>query len=356
MSSMGQETSKCASSRIHSATLLIPDTVQVLFRGDASPEEEKIRPDSIAVFAQSGCVGGASWQDGAFAVSVAGWDSTSQGGAREDERFQLRVFDESLQATLPAYPDYTQCTTFPVGMQAICRNNGVYADQTVHFVRRIVLVPAYFPQTQKAVAAGPGDVSLEASTQDDAVHLEWTFAGSASPPEFAVQRQIGSDTLQNPSSESRSWETIAVVGESEDRRNTDGARAGKAFAFVDDDLPNHAEQVIYRLRWEPQKMPAQYSNEVGVSQPSVERMTLFSPFPNPTDERATVRFALPESGQATLSLYDLLGRRVGLLLQGRQPSGRRSLTIDVSQFASGTYLLRLTANGNTRTRKLQVVE
>jgi hypothetical protein len=346
--------------------LVIPDSVQIVrSRGDVSPKAEKIEPDSIEVLAESGCVAGSSWQDGAFALAVAGWNSTARAGARAGERFRLRVFDRSLQLTAQAFPEYVQCGTFRDGMQAICRDNGVYADHTVQFVRRLVLVPTHYSTTPKANGANPGTASLHASARGDAVHLEWAFDGSTTPPEVAVQRHVVSDSLRTHSEESGSWETIAIVGSSENRTKTgagaDAAQAGadsvpSGEAFVDDDLPEQAEEVVYRLRWGRQEAPIRYSNEVVVSRPAVERVTLSAPFPNPAAGRTTVRFALPEPAHVTLALYDLLGRRVGLLLQGRQPSGRKSISIDVSQFASGTYLFRLTASGNSRVRKLQIVE
>jgi hypothetical protein len=73
--------------------------------------------------------------------------------------------------------------------------------------------------------------------------------------------------------------------------------------------------------------------------------------------RATVRFAIPEgtaAAGATLRLYDVLGREVRAVRAEADP-GRHEQTLDVSGLSSGIYVLRLTAGGAAKTRKLTVV-
>lgn len=69
-----------------------------------------------------------------------------------------------------------------------------------------------------------------------------------------------------------------------------------------------------------------------------------------------MRFAVPEgrADGAVLRLYDVLGRRVQTV-RARPGPGRHTLRLDTGRLPSGTYFLRLTAGGTTRTQQLTVV-
>jgi len=60
------------------------------------------------------------------------------------------------------------------------------------------------------------------------------------------------------------------------------------------------------------------------------------------------------SGEAALRLFDVMGRQVRTVTP--VSGGRSTVSIDVSDLSSGVYLLRLSANGTTRTRRLTVVK
>ncbi|WP_263788931.1 BspA family leucine-rich repeat surface protein [Salinibacter grassmerensis] len=78
-------------------------------------------------------------------------------------------------------------------------------------------------------------------------------------------------------------------------------------------------------------------------------------YPNPVRRQATVEYALPEAGEVSLQVYDVLGRRVATLEQGRKEAGRHRADLRASQLSSGVYFGRLEAGGQTRTRKITVV-
>jgi hypothetical protein len=66
-----------------------------------------------------------------------------------------------------------------------------------------------------------------------------------------------------------------------------------------------------------------------------------------------VRFAVPETRAVTLRLYDVMGREVRTVVNGKQ-KGRHQRTLDVAPLPSGVYFLRLRADGQTRTQKLTI--
>lgn len=64
--------------------------------------------------------------------------------------------------------------------------------------------------------------------------------------------------------------------------------------------------------------------------------------PHPVMDRATVRVTMPGEGHATLRMFDLLGREVMTLADGRRlPKGVSTVEIDSGALLSGNYLLVL---------------
>lgn len=87
----------------------------------------------------------------------------------------------------------------------------------------------------------------------------------------------------------------------------------------------------------------------------VSRLALYAPYPNPTTQRAVLRFELAASAHVTLTAYDLLGRRVALLADETLASGPHARTLDTSALAPGTYALRLSDGASSHTKMLTVV-
>jgi hypothetical protein len=82
--------------------------------------------------------------------------------------------------------------------------------------------------------------------------------------------------------------------------------------------------------------------------------------PNPSRDGGEVSYALPSAANVSLRLYDVAGSAVGTLFEGRAGAGAHSIALHIpqiaSQPASGVYLLRLDAGGQSITRKLVVRE
>jgi uncharacterized lipoprotein YddW (UPF0748 family) len=64
-------------------------------------------------------------------------------------------------------------------------------------------------------------------------------------------------------------------------------------------------------------------------------------YPNPVHQSAVVTYTLAEPAPVRLAIYDLLGRRVALLAEGRQGAGDHEVTWQVGRLAPGTYFYRL---------------
>jgi photosystem II stability/assembly factor-like uncharacterized protein len=74
-------------------------------------------------------------------------------------------------------------------------------------------------------------------------------------------------------------------------------------------------------------------------------------YPNPFNPTTTINYQLPVNGFVTLKIYDLLGRKVATLVNGRQNAGYYYATFNASNLPSGVYFYRLQAGSFMQTRK-----
>ena len=88
---------------------------------------------------------------------------------------------------------------------------------------------------------------------------------------------------------------------------------------------------------------------------------LFPPFPNPFNPETVVRFFLPEPGEGSIRVYDLLGRRVQTLTNGELTGGYHRLKWsgrddNGREVGAGVYLILLEVEGNRQVRKLMLLK
>lgn len=82
--------------------------------------------------------------------------------------------------------------------------------------------------------------------------------------------------------------------------------------------------------------------------------------PNPCRNQATFEYALPMPGEVSANIYDICGRLVAILPQGLRNAGVQQAVWDLrdnagKSVANGVYLFRMTAGGQTATRKITVL-
>jgi len=95
-------------------------------------------------------------------------------------------------------------------------------------------------------------------------------------------------------------------------------------------------------------------SEKPVSTPG--EFSLSQNYPNPFNPATTIEYNLPKDGPVSLKVYDVLGREVITLIEGKQRRGRHAVDFYGSNFASGIYIYRLTFDGQERTRKMVLIK
>lgn len=79
-------------------------------------------------------------------------------------------------------------------------------------------------------------------------------------------------------------------------------------------------------------------------------------YPNPFNPATTIEFSLPQPGMVTLTVYNILGQKVAILVSGELPAGSHTFHWDATAHAGGVYVYRLTANGFTGSRKMLLMK
>jgi hypothetical protein len=84
--------------------------------------------------------------------------------------------------------------------------------------------------------------------------------------------------------------------------------------------------------------------------------TLSQNYPNPFNPSTDIKFSVKDAGLVTLKVYDILGKEVAVLVNETLNNGAYSVKFDASNLSSGTYVYRLTVNGNQLTKKMLLMK
>jgi len=83
---------------------------------------------------------------------------------------------------------------------------------------------------------------------------------------------------------------------------------------------------------------------------------LYANYPNPFNPATTIHYDVKETGLVSLKVFDLLGREVVTLVNGKMATGSHTIVWDATGLPSGVYLCRMEAERFTETRKMVLVK
>jgi subtilisin family serine protease len=80
-----------------------------------------------------------------------------------------------------------------------------------------------------------------------------------------------------------------------------------------------------------------------------QQTKLFQNYPNPFSKETEIRFDLNQRSSVTLTVFDVLGRKVRQLIDTNLDAGGHFLTFDARQLSSGVYFIRLETDRGSQT-------
>jgi Ca-activated chloride channel homolog len=102
--------------------------------------------------------------------------------------------------------------------------------------------------------------------------------------------------------------------------------------------------------------------EVRVAASSRDLIAALIASPNPFNANSRISFTLARSSELQLAVYDVLGREVAILMDGKTNPGNHVVTFNGDKLASGTYFLRISARDQdsgevtTRTSRMMLMK
>ncbi len=79
-------------------------------------------------------------------------------------------------------------------------------------------------------------------------------------------------------------------------------------------------------------------------------------YPNPFNSSTTIEYSLPEAGEVTVEIFDLLGRRVETLIDEKQDAGAYRVTWDAEDRSSGVYFYKIASGEFSDTRRMVLLK
>jgi hypothetical protein len=177
----------------------------------------------------------------------------------------------------------------------------------------------------------------------DEITLRWNTASESNINYYQIDRQNASE-----------WSLLAQVnGQGDDP-------AGHSYSYVDRSV---VQGISYNYRltsYDFNGTSVVYnqiaSASVTGSAANATEYELYQNYPNPFNPTTTISFSLPEAADIRLTVFDVLGRELVVLANGRADAGFHSVEFNAASLSAGTYFYQLTAGDFSMVRKLMLVK
>ena len=127
--------------------------------------------------------------------------------------------------------------------------------------------------------------------------------------------------------------------------------------------PDFASLVDLEAAFEAEQLPGTEMDALeserelsGVTPDLPASVSIRAVYPNPARAEATVAFGVPSTSEATVSVYDVMGRRVAVAFDGVAEAGWTNASVDAGALAAGTYVVRVRTAAGVTTSKLVVLD
>ncbi|MEO0294047.1 MAG: T9SS type A sorting domain-containing protein [candidate division WOR-3 bacterium] len=123
--------------------------------------------------------------------------------------------------------------------------------------------------------------------------------------------------------------------------------SGNVYVTGDNEILWEALRCITTIKYREE---ANYVKEELIGIPDNYR--LIQNYPNPFNSTTTIEFSIPKDTEVELKVFDVLGREVCELVNGKIKAGKYRVEWNGDNLESGVYLYRLKPDGYVETKKL----
>jgi hypothetical protein len=118
--------------------------------------------------------------------------------------------------------------------------------------------------------------------------------------------------------------------------------------------------LLYRLKQIDFDGSYKFYTAEGVQFEGIYDYALEQNYPNPYNPSTVINYSIPVAGQVNLTIYNLLGSEVTVLVDGYKEAGNYSVEFSTedlkNSLGSGVYIYTLKSGSFTQTRKMVVLK
>ncbi|HAO81647.1 TPA: hypothetical protein DCQ82_02990 [Candidatus Veblenbacteria bacterium] len=183
-------------------------------------------------------------------------------------------------------------------------------------------------------------VSFTAQVQQNDVRLSWTTVSELNNAGFYLERRAQHGNYKVISGLIPGQGTTTIL---------------HYYSYTDNNVP--AGLYEYRLNQLDLNGSSNYLEPITVEVSLIpSELVLLQNYPNPFNPATTIGYYLPERTIVKLTVYDLLGQTVKILLDQEISAGNHTITFDASNLTGGTYFYQLQAGDYLETKKMSLLK
>ena len=147
--------------------------------------------------------------------------------------------------------------------------------------------------------------------------------------------------------------TLMIPGHIQELGHNIAMRALYKWAFEVDDVPITSDVQVMVWGEKYHFLPEDVETMLPDSDPPLSKVfTLHKNYPNPFNPITTITYDLPRESDVMLSIYDITGRLVEMLVNQHQDAGDYTVDWDASQYSSGIYIYCMQTGNFIDTKKM----
>jgi hypothetical protein len=177
--------------------------------------------------------------------------------------------------------------------------------------------------------------------RSEGVLLSWRTASELNNAGFEVQRRSENQGARE------AWQVLGFV------RGNGTTTEANSYTFLD---RTASGKVQYRLKQIDFDGQFEYSHVIEVDAGLPKQFALEQNYPNPFNPTTLISYQLPVASTVSLKIYDVLGKEVATLVNGRQEAGAYNIPFHATALSSGIYFYRLQAGNFVATKKMMLVK
>jgi hypothetical protein len=190
-----------------------------------------------------------------------------------------------------------------------------------------------------------------AEQKNEQVNLKWTCETEVDNLGFIIERKL----IDN-NNEKNDWEEIASYKSHESLKGQGNTSNRTDYQFTD---PNIFPESTYKYRLisvdskgkkgEFRELTIEVQNYIP------GKLTLLQNYPNPFNPETTIEFDIPKTEHIQLTIYNLKGQIVEILVDEILDAGNHKIDWDASNKVSGMYLYEIKADENKLIKKMNFI-